>query len=154
MVKVTITSSKELPAGLGLHSARTINLPAGLGLRSANSSNLSADVGLPTARRNSKKIFQLIVRYVFTVRFKQQYQRKSQQDLVDNWSSNAILNVNLQTTNNFQQGYASHFNNGCYCKFIVNSVFEGAQTPLSMLIVGRRYSKIFLHFCGDCRIFL
>jgi hypothetical protein len=114
MVKVTVTLSKELPAGLGLRSARTINSPAGLGLRSANSSNLSADVGLCTARRNSNKIFQLIVRYVFTVRFKQQYQRKSQQDLVNNWSSNAILNVNLQTTNNFQQGYASQFNNGCY----------------------------------------
>jgi hypothetical protein len=73
-VKVPVTLSKELPAGLGLHSARTINLPAGLGLRSANSSNLSADVGLRTASRNSNKMFQLIVRYVFTVRFKQQYQ--------------------------------------------------------------------------------
>jgi hypothetical protein len=30
---------------------------------------------------------------------------------------------------------------------------EGAQTPSSMLIAGCRYSKIFLHFCGDCRIF-
>jgi hypothetical protein len=38
-------------------------------LKSANSSNSSADVGLRTASRNSKKMFQLIVRYVFTVRF-------------------------------------------------------------------------------------
>ncbi len=82
------TANCPLPAGLGLHSARTINLPAGLGLcstrtinlqaglglRSANSSNLSADVGLRTASRNSNKMFQLIVRYVFTIRFKQQYQ--------------------------------------------------------------------------------
>ncbi len=42
--------------------------------------NSSADVGLRTARRNSNKIFQLIVRYVFTIRFKQQYQSKMQRD--------------------------------------------------------------------------
>jgi hypothetical protein len=125
-VKVPVTLSKELPAGLGLRSARTINLPAGLGLRSANSSKLSADVGLHTASQNSNKIFQLIVRYVFTIRFKQKYQRKPQQDLAVFWSSNAISNVNLQTTNNFQQRFASHFNNGCFCKFIVDSVSEGA----------------------------
>jgi hypothetical protein len=152
-VKVPVTLSKELPAGFGLRSARTINLPAGLGLHSANSSDLSADVGLRTASQNSNRMFQLIVRYVFTVRFKQQYQRKPQQDFVDVWSSNAISNVNLQTTNNFQQGFASHFNKGFFFKFIINSVSEGARTPLSMLIVGYRYSKIFLHFCGNCRIF-
>jgi hypothetical protein len=76
------TANFPLPAGLGLHSARTINLPAGLGLRSANSSNLSADFGLRAASQNSNKMFQLIVRYFFTVRFKQQYQSKIQQDLV------------------------------------------------------------------------
>jgi hypothetical protein len=90
-------------------------------------------------------------------RFKQKHQRKPQQDLVDPWSSNiisnAISNVNLQTTNNFQQGFTSHFDNGCFHKFIVNSVSEGAQNPLSMLIVGCRYSKIFLHFYKHCRIF-
>ncbi len=118
MVKVPVTLSKELPAGLGLCSARTIDLPVGLGLHSANFSNSSADVGLRTASRNSNKMFQLIVGYVFTVRFKQQYQRKLQQDLVDVWLSNAILNVNLQTTNSFQQVFASHFSNGCFCKFI------------------------------------
>ncbi len=31
--------------------------------------------------------------------------------------------------------------------------FEGAQAPLSKLIVGRGYSKISFHFCKDCRIF-
>ncbi len=82
-VKVPVTLSKELPGSLGLCSARTINLPAVLGLRSANSSNLSADVGLHTTSQNSNKMFQLIVRYVFTVRFKQQYQSQLQQDLVD-----------------------------------------------------------------------
>jgi hypothetical protein len=30
---------------------------------------------------------------------------------------------------------------------------EGAQAPLSMLIVGCGYSKISFHFCKDCRIF-
>ncbi len=50
MVKVPVTLSKELPAGLGLHSA--------------NSSNLSADVGLRTASQNSNKMFQLIVNYI------------------------------------------------------------------------------------------
>jgi hypothetical protein len=73
--------------------------------------------------------------------------------LVNAWLLNAILNVNLQTNNNFQQGFVSHFNNGCFCKFIFDSVSEGAQTPLSMLIVGCRYSKIFPHFCSNCRIF-
>ncbi len=72
---------------------------------------------------------------------------------VNIWLSNAISNINLQTTNNFQQGFASHFNNGCFCKFIVNSVSEGAQNPSSMLIVGCRYSKILLYFCGNCTIF-
>ncbi len=84
---------------------------------------------------------------------KQTYLRKPPQDLVDIWLLNAILNVNLQTTNNFQQGFTSHFNNSCFRKFIVDSVSEGAWTPLSMLIVGCRYSKIFLHFCNNCRIF-
>ncbi len=83
----------------------------------------------------------------------QKYLRKSQQDLVNVWLLNAISKVKLQTTNDFQQGFASHFNNCCFCKLIVNSVSEGAQTPLSMLIVGCRYSKIFLHFCNGCRIF-
>ncbi len=38
-------------------------------------------------------------------------------------------------------------------QMIVNSVSEGAQNPLSILIVGCRYSKIFINFCGDCTIF-
>jgi hypothetical protein len=77
------TANFPLLAGLGLHSARTINLQAGLGLHSANSFNLSADFGLHVASRNSNKTFQFIVRYFFTLRFKQQYQSKMQQDLVD-----------------------------------------------------------------------
>jgi hypothetical protein len=97
IVKVPITLSKELPAGFGLRSARTINLPAGLGLRSANSSKSSADVGLCTASRNSNKMFQLIVRYVFTVRFKQQYQSQLQQDLVDLLLSNAFSITKLES---------------------------------------------------------
>jgi hypothetical protein len=63
--------------------------------------NSSADVGLHTARRNSKKMFQLIVRYVFTVRFKQQYQSKMQQDLGDFSSSKTISNSKL-ANNDFQ----------------------------------------------------
>ena len=63
--------------------------------------NSSADVGLRTARRNSNKMFQLIVRYVFIVRFKQQYQSKMQQDLVDFSSSKTISNAKL-ANNDFQ----------------------------------------------------
>jgi hypothetical protein len=238
MVKVPVTSSKELPAGLGLCSARTINLPAGLGLCSANSSNLSADVGLCTASRNSNKMFQLIVRCVFTVRFKQQYQSQLQQDLVDLSLLNAFLIATLNSisikakansaklidTLTSHQSVMIHLNNGSSqfavkyifssssegahtaCRFIVeldaaakdlqavclpmlasvptphlegagaqsrrqadservqaaqshssqmivNSVSQGAQNPLSILIVGCRYSKIFLYFCSDCTIF-
>jgi hypothetical protein len=44
---------------------------------------------------------------------KQKHQKKPQQDLVDPWLSitisNAISNVNLQTTNNFQQSIAPNF---------------------------------------------
>ncbi len=57
--------------------------------------NSLADVGLRTARRNSNKMFQLIVRYVFTVRFKQQYQSKMQWDLVNFTSSKTISNAKL-----------------------------------------------------------
>jgi hypothetical protein len=91
------------------------------------------------------------------LRFKQKHQRKPQQDLVDPWLSNtisnAISNLNLQTANNVQQGFTPQFNNGYFCKFIVDSVSEGARTPLSMMIVRCRYSKIFIYFCDHCRIF-
>jgi hypothetical protein len=63
--------------------------------------NSSADVGLCTARRNSNKMFQLIVRYVLTIRFKQQYQSKMQRDLVNFSSSKTISNAKL-ANNDFQ----------------------------------------------------
>jgi hypothetical protein len=46
-------------------------------------------------------MFQLIVRYVFTVKFKQQYQSKMQRDLVDFSSSKTISNAKL-ANNDFQ----------------------------------------------------
>ena len=62
------------------------------------------------------------------VQFKE---KKPQQDLVDAWSSNAISNAisnaSLQTTNDFQHRVASHLNNGCLCRLIVDSVSEGAH---------------------------
>jgi hypothetical protein len=54
---------KELPAGLGLHSANSI-LSASLDLCSTSITNLSASLGLQTANQNLKKMFWLIVEYV------------------------------------------------------------------------------------------
>ncbi len=119
------TTNFPLPAGLGLHSARTINLQASLGLRSANSSNLSADVGLHTASQNSNKMFHLIVRYVFTVRFKQQYQSQLQQDL-----------VNLSLLNTFSI-----------------AKLDSLSIKAFKFIVASHYSKTFLHFSKGFAIF-
>jgi hypothetical protein len=104
--------------------------------------NSSADVGLRTARRNSNKMFQLIVRYVFTVRFKQQYQSKMQQYLVDFSSSKTISNAKL-ANNDFQLIVVLTLipNREGLCAVPITSyspsegernfsVFEGAQTLL------------------------
>jgi hypothetical protein len=59
VVKVLITSSKELPAGLGLRSANSI-LSVSLDLRSTSIINLSASLGLRTAKVETKAITEMI----------------------------------------------------------------------------------------------
>jgi hypothetical protein len=58
-VKVPVTSSKELPAGFGLHLANSI-LSASLDLHSTSITNLSASLGLCTAKAETKAITEMI----------------------------------------------------------------------------------------------
>jgi hypothetical protein len=73
-MKDPVTLSKELPAGLGLHSANSILpaafdpsanpiLAASLDLHTTSITNMSASLGLQTANQNSNKTFWLIVEY-------------------------------------------------------------------------------------------
>jgi hypothetical protein len=52
-----------------------------------------------------------------------------------------------------QHRVASHLNDCCLLKLIVDSISEGAQFSVSMLIVWCSYFKLSFHFCEDCRIF-
>jgi hypothetical protein len=134
------TAIFPLPAGLGLCSARTINLPASLGLLSANSSNLSADFGLRTASRNSNKTFQLFVRHFFPIRFKQQYQSKMQQDLV---------NFSLLKTNSFAKPSAQ--------TNLVDRIFETSNTfnPQRLIVTFiKTNANTQLPLCDDQIIYL
>jgi hypothetical protein len=116
--------------------------------------NLSADVGLCTTRRNSNKMFQLIVRYVFTIRFKQQCQSKMQRDLVDFSSSKTISNAKL-ANNDFQLIVVLSLIPNCegLCAVPITSyspsegernfsVFEGAQDVApAIFLIQRCFAK-------------
>jgi hypothetical protein len=96
-----------LSVTLDSHSARPSNLSADHGLHSASCFNLNKTCSaFQLAANEHKGLFndETAPTFRLIVRFKQQYQSKMQQNLVNNfWLSNATLIANLETSNDFQQ---------------------------------------------------
>jgi hypothetical protein len=120
---------------LGLHSASTTNMSAALDLHSAScfNSNNTCNAFQPVANEQKHLIKANAKTFWLIVSFKQQYQSKIQQHLVNFSSLDAILIAKHNIDADFQQAAMSHSN--CNVQWIVdlylNPNCEGACADIS-----------------------